>query len=247
MMFELGTLRHTFTMVGHCPRDRLLGIAITTSPPAVGSRCPFIAANVGAISTQAYTDPALGPLGLKLLKLGFSAQKTIDLIVESDEWHEYRQIGVVDAFGNAAAITGAKNLEWCGHESGPGYVAMGNYLAGPGVVAAMAAAFRDSKSEILEERLVRALEAGKAAGGEKGGQLSASLLVYGQQPYARTDLRVDAHRHTESKPGDAVSELRRLLDRYRPLIRYYELRPSNPHLPGWRDWRDDSAAAVRGA
>ncbi len=234
-------LTHTFTAIGYCPRDHLLGVAITTSPPAVGSRCPFIARNVGAISSQAYTDPGLGLTGLRLLKLGFTPRAALEHLAANDDWHEYRQIGIVDAFGNAAAVTGVNNLEWHGHATAPGFVAMGNYLAGPQVLDAMMRAFHGTPSEILEERLVCSLEAGRDAGGEKGGQLSASLLVYGRPPYPRTDLRVDAHRASPARPGDAVHELRRLFDRYKPLIDYYELRPRNPLMPSWREWSAKAA------
>jgi uncharacterized Ntn-hydrolase superfamily protein len=101
----------------------------------------------------------------------------------------------------------------------------------------MADAFRASEPEILEERLLRALEAGRAAGGEKGGQLSAGLIVHGNDSYARTDLRVDMHDHRSGPDDDAVSELRRIFTAYRPLIPYYEKRPGNPLLPSWREWR----------
>ena len=113
---------------------------------------------------------------------------------------------------------------------------MGNHLVNDKVVEAMAKAFVDSDDQILEERLMRAIESGKAAGGEKGGHLSSGLLVYGNETYPRTDLRVDMYPSQPGQPGDAVDELRRIFNVYKPLIRYYEERPRNPHAVGWRDW-----------
>lgn len=227
---------NTFTMVGRCPREGLLGIALTSSPLSVAARCSFIQANVGAVATQAYAHPGLGPLGLKLLGLGYSPRKAIEELRSSDSFPEHRQIAIVDRNGESAVFTGGQNLDWKGHKSGRGYVAMGNYLVGSQVVDAMEDAWRASEDEILEERLVRALEAGKAAGGERGGHLSSGLLVYGRDSYARTDLRVDMHQG--SADTDAVNSLRTLFEEYRPLIPYYEQRPENPLLESWRAWRE---------
>jgi len=239
---RLGWEFHTFTLVGRCPRTGMLGIALTSSPLCVAARCVFVRAHVGAVATQAYAHPGLGPLGLRLLEMDYAPAKVLAELRATDAWPEHRQIGIVDRYGNAAAVTGEKNLDWKGHISERNFVAMGNYLTSEAVVEAMADAFRISESEILEERLLRALEAGKAAGGEKGGQLSAGLIVYGNETYPRTDLRVDMHDRRSAPGDDAVSELRRIFTEYRPLIPYYEERPANPLLPSWREWRQQHPA-----
>ena len=239
-MGPTGTECHTFTMVARCEREGLLGICLTSSPLSVGARCPFIKANVGAVATQAYTDPGLGSLAIRLLELGYAPHRVLEELRANDQWSGYRQIGIVDRNGVSAVFTGEQNLEWKGAIAKPGFVAMGNYLTGPAVVDAMAEAYEDSASDLFEERLLRAIEAGRDAGGEKGGHLSSALVVFGRDSYARTDLRVDRFVRSEQH-GDAVHELRRIFDEYRPAIRYYELRPQNPLLPPWREWVGENA------
>lgn len=236
MQVTVGTGFHTFTMIGRCAKTGLLGICMTSSPLCVAARCAFIRGGLAAVVTQAYSDPALGPLGLNLMESGYTVERSVAEMCANDEWTEYRQHGIVDRNGRSAAFTGKSNLDWKGHLNGPDYVAMGNYLVNDRVVEAMAKTFVDSADLILEERLMRAIEAGKAAGGEKGGHLSSGLLVYGNESYPRTDLRVDMYPSQPGQPGDAVDELRRIFNVYKPLIRYYEERPRNPHAVGWRDW-----------
>jgi uncharacterized Ntn-hydrolase superfamily protein len=242
--FQLGQPFHTFTMIGRCEREGLLGICLTSSPISVGARCPFIKANVAAVSTQAYSDPGLGPLALRLLELGYSPEHTLKEMHVTDEWAEYRQNGIVDRHGRSAVFTGSKNLDWKGHLNGPNYVAMGNYLTSDKVVEAMAKAFVDSRGQILEERLMGAIEAGKDAGGERGGHLSSALIVFGRDTYGRTDLRVDMYPTPSAMgEGDAVNELRRIFNEYKPLIPYYEERPRNPLLESWRGWHKKHGAS----
>jgi uncharacterized Ntn-hydrolase superfamily protein len=238
--FSLGVEGHTFTMIARCEREGLLGVCLTSSPLSVGARCPFIKANVGAVSTQAYSDPGLGPLALRLLELGYSPEKVLKELRESDAWSEYRQIGIVDKNGSSAVFTGEKNLDWKGAVTKRNFVAMGNYLVNDKVVDAMVSAFEGSAENVLEERLMVSIEAGRNAGGEKGGHLSSALVVFGRDSYARTDLRVDMFpKHPER--GDAVDELRRVFNEYKPLIRYYEVRPQNPLIAPWREWRQNPA------
>ncbi len=236
-----GLPSHTFTIVGHCHRTGLLGVCLASSPLSVAARCVFVKANTGAVSTQAYAHPGLGPLAIKLLDLDYAPAKVLAELRATDGHAEYRQIGIVDRHGAPGVFTGEKNLDWKGHIAKPHFVAMGNYLVGAEVVAAMARAFEASEAEILEERLMRALEAGKAAGGERGGQLSAGLVVVGRDTYPRTDLRVDMYDRPTGPGDDAVSELRRIFDVYKPLIPYYEARPTNPLIGGWRDWLENRA------
>jgi len=186
------------------------------------------------VATQAVANPELGPLALKLLELGYTPQKVIAELRSSDQWSEYRQLGIVDRIGRVAAFTGEQNLDWKGHLTGENYVAMGNYLVSGAVIEAMAKAFVDAKDEMLEERLMRALEAGRDAGGERAGLLSSGLLACDNETYPRTDLRVDMVEDSQS--GDAVDVLRRIFAEYKPLIPYYEQRPHNPQVPSWREW-----------
>ena len=215
---------HTFSIVGRCSRTGMLGIAITTSDISVGSRCPYVKPSVGAISTQASTDPSLGPFALRLLGLGYSAKGALQQLETGDPYIERRQLGLVDHNGNPAARTGAMNNPWAGHSTGQNYVAMGNGLVGEEVVQAMAAVFLEAPQLDLEERLTGALEAGQEAGGEAQDSTpyhSAALLVYASDNFSRVDLRVDEH-------PTPVAELRRLLDIYAPKIDYFALRASDP-------------------
>ena len=220
----LGIDYHTFTIVGRCSRTGILGVAITTSDLAVGSRCPYVKPLVGAVSTQAFTDPRLGPFALRLLETGYSCSAALQQIEASDPHIERRQLGLVDQDGNSAARTGTLNRPWAGHIANRDYVAMGNGLAGEQVVRAMATAYEQGEAEDLEERLLRAIEAGQEAGGEEADFTpyhSAALLVWGSQSFPRVDLRVDEH--------DApLMELRRILEIYKTKIDFFTLRASNP-------------------
>ncbi len=215
---------NTFSIVGRCSRTGMLGIAITTSDIAVGSRCPYVKSLVGAVSTQASTDPNLGPFALRLMEQGYSASGALQQLESSDPYIERRQLGLVDRNGNSAARTGSMNNDWAGHTTGRDYVAMGNGLVGEEVVQAMALEFLEALDLDIEERLTRALEAGLQAGGEKQDSTphhSAALLVYGSDAFSRVDLRVDEH-------AAPVAELRRLLDIFAPKIDYFALRATDP-------------------
>lgn len=228
-MFLPGIHFSTFSITARCPRTGRFGVAITTHAIAVASRCPFVRANVGAVTTQSSTDPRLGPLGLNLLELGYSAGKVLREIEASDPYIEHRQIAVVDRSGKTAARTGRENRDWAGHREGDGYVAMGNVLVGERTCTAMAEAFEASAGEELEERLLRAIEAGRDAGGQHGGQRSSGLIVYDREVYPRVDLRVDDH-------DEPVAELRRIFDLFRPLTEYWNLRAVDPTIGGAEDW-----------
>ena len=222
--WQLGISTHTYSIVGRCARTGMLGVAVTTSDLAVGSRCPHVAPMVGAITTQASTDPRLGDFALRLLSLGYAPQAALDEIARSDPYIERRQIAIIDGDGRSAGRTGAMNGPWAGHQHGDNYVALGNGLVGESVVKAIASGFEAAIDSDLEIRLMTALEAGLAAGGEVRDMTpfhSAALLVYGTDAFPRIDLRVDEHSH-------AVGELRRILDLYRDRLEYFLLRPKNP-------------------
>ena len=215
---------NTFSIIGRCSRTGMLGVAITTSDITVGSRCPYVMPAVGAISTQASTDPGLGPFALRLMEQGYPAKGALQQLEANDRFIERRQLGMVDHNGNSAARTGAMNNPWAGHIAGQHHVAMGNGLVGEGVVQAMSSVFLDAADLDLEERLTRALEAGQEAGGEAQDATphhSAALLVYASDTFSRVDLRVDEH-------PTPVVELRRLLDIFAPKIDYFALRANDP-------------------
>lgn len=195
----------TFAIVARCPSTGLLGVAVATAVPAVGSMCPFTRAKVGAVSTQSWVNPYLALGALELIAGGVAASAALDRVLADDSARELRQIGLVDVSGEAAAFTGADCTPWCGQEIGEGFTVQGNMLTGPEVIAAMAAAFRASEGSALDERLMRAMEAGDAAGGDRRGRQSASLRLQGAEEYPALDLRVDEH----PRP---VGELRRVLE-----------------------------------
>jgi uncharacterized Ntn-hydrolase superfamily protein len=218
----------TFSLIGRCSRTGMFGIAIATSEMAVGSRCVHVAPGVGAVITQASTDPRLGHLGLNLLRAGNSATQVLDELAASDQFVEHRQLGALDVQGGVAARTGSQNKSWAGHRTAPNVVVAANAVV-EGVADAMLEAFQKSPDASLWERLLNALESGKVAGGQPNGERSAALYVADREPYAAVDLRVDLHPHP-------VAALRRISDQYFPLIPYYNLRPVNPKLPPASEW-----------
>lgn len=194
------------------PETLALGVCVSTAAPAVGSRVPHVEARVGAIATQAETNVLYGINGLKLLKMGFSPQTALETMLKEDPDRESRQVIIIDKEGRSAAFTGRKTVNWKGHLIGKDYVVAGNMLVGNSVVDAMAQAFESSGGE-LSERLMKALEAGQKAGGDKRGKTSAALLVAQKEQvdaHSLLDLRVDEHR-------DPVRELRRIFEIYKEL------------------------------
>ena len=218
----------TFTVVGRCKRTGHVGIGIATSSPAVVNRCVNVSRD-GAVAFQSVPDPRLGALGLRMVEAGWWPEKVVNELVSTDRWPGKRQIGVVNGDGHVAAYTGSDNVPWAGHILGDNHVAMGNVLAGPEVAQAISEEFLATESLDLEERLLRAIEAGRDAGGQEEGQTSAGLLVYGRERYSRVDLRVDVH-------DEPIAELRRIFDWYQPLIPYYEERGRNPMVPRFKDF-----------
>lgn len=193
----------TFSIVAQCPRTGQLGVAVSTAVPAVGSMCPYVRPGIGAVSTQSWVNPYLAVDALRLMERGASGPEALQTVLAGDDQRDLRQIGVVDARGRAAAWSGSACTDWFGHVVEDHLAVQGNMLVGEATVSAMAAAFRGSASEDLAERLLRAMEAGQAAGGDKRGRQSASLCVFDEEEYARLDLRVDEH-------ADPVAELRRI-------------------------------------
>jgi uncharacterized Ntn-hydrolase superfamily protein len=234
----------TYTLIAHCPETGKLGIGITTYSLAVGGYCPVIRGRTGAVSTQAFVNLKLGRLALRLLEDGFGPAKVLADLATDDAKFAYRQVGIVDADGGAVAHTGPETLAWSGHIARDGFVAMGNVLAGEQVVAAMAEAFEANSGEDLDERLLRALEAGRDAGGQEAAdgthlpERSAAVIVHGHREWGELDLRVDAH-------PKAVEELRRIHGLYKPYLPYYELRHWSPEeTPPQAQWVRDHDAEI---
>jgi uncharacterized Ntn-hydrolase superfamily protein len=222
--FTLGYTSNTFSIVARCPRTRMFGIAIATSSIAVAARCIYAKAGVGAVATQASTDPRLGLTGITLLETGFSAPKVLAELMASDPYIGKRQLSIVDRDGRTACHTGAETRAWGGHINGRNFAAAANMVVGERVVKALAERFEGTTDLPLEERLLQAIEAAHEAGGEAGGEHSAGLLVVDREVFPRVDLRVDEH-------ATAVAELRRIFDVYKPLIDFFQERAADPTIP----------------
>ncbi|MCJ2073232.1 DUF1028 domain-containing protein [Methylobacterium sp. J-030] len=195
---------NTFSIAARCPRTGQLGVAVASAVPAVGGLCPYIRAGIGAVTTQSWVNPYLALRILDGLAGGQEADAALADALRIDDRTDLRQIGLVDSTGRAAAWTGAGCTVQAGHRSGPGYAVQGNMLASADVIGAMAWTFEDGVACDLDERLMRVLEAGEEAGGDRRGKQSAALKIVAGEDYPSLDLRVDEH----ARP---VSELRRIL------------------------------------
>ncbi|HSP74226.1 MAG TPA: DUF1028 domain-containing protein, partial [Gaiellaceae bacterium] len=175
------------------------GVATQSKFLAVGSIVPWAEAGAGAIATQALANPRYGPAGLVLLREGATAGEVVARLTEADDGRDDRQLGVVDARGGSATYTGTGCLDWAGGLTGPGYAAQGNILVSEETVGALAVAYEGAAGRPLAERLLEALAAAQAAGGDRRGQQSAALLMvereggYGGLTDVVVDLRVDDH------------------------------------------------------
>lgn len=225
----------TYSIVAADPAQGLLGIAIATSPPAIGSRAVHLRAGVGAVASQGTTDPALGREALDLLAAGIAPPDVLTRLARHPHF-DSRQLGLVDIAGHAAAVTGAATEPHRGHLCGPGHAVQGNHLASAAVLPAMQAAWQAGTALGFEARLLAALAAGRDRGGDRAGTRSAALMVVGPAPQPRTDLRVDWQDPAEGH-GDAVDRLAALLALWAPLIGFYQRRPHDPSLGGWEQWK----------
>ena len=195
------------------------GVAIATRFFAVGALCPHAESSVGALCTQALVNPYYGGHGLDLLRAGNAAPEVVRQLTAPDEGREHRQLHVIDDEGRIGQHTGAMCVDWCGAIAGDAFSVAGNMLVGPRVIEETAKAFKAS-TKPFAERLIEAMEAGEAAGGDKRGRQSAALLVYSGEQYANLNLRVDDH-------ADPLAELRRLYDKaHERFIPYLMCSPS---------------------
>ena len=193
----------TFSIVAHCPRSGMLGVAVATAVPAVGAMCPYVKTGIGAVSTQSWVNPYLAIDALRLMEGGKSGPEALDAVMAADAGRDVRQIGVIDAQGRSAAWSGKACTDWFGEIAEPHFAVQGNMLVGAPTIEAMAKSFRSSESLDLTERLMLAMEAAESAGGDKRGRQSAALKVHHLEDYALLDLRVDEHAYP-------VAELRRI-------------------------------------
>jgi uncharacterized Ntn-hydrolase superfamily protein len=217
----------TYSIVA-CDLDaRQWGVAVQSKFLAVGSVVPWAEPEVGAIATQSYANPRYGPDGLALLRDGLGANEVVQRLTAEDEGRDERQLGVVDAHGDSASWTGPSCNKWAGDRTGPGYAAQGNILVGEETVAALARTFEETTQVPLVQRLLECLVAAQAAGGDRRGQQSASVLVvqldggYAGLSDLLVDLRVDDH----ERP---IEELRRI---YALHQRLFEVSPREDWLP----------------
>jgi uncharacterized Ntn-hydrolase superfamily protein len=217
----------TYSIVA-CDLDaRQWGVAVQSKFLAVGAIVPWAKPEVGAVATQAYANPRYGPEGLALLREGLSAEEAVERLTGADEGRSQRQLGIVDAQGRAATYTGETCMEWAGGRTGTGYAAQGNILVGEETVAALATTFEANARLPLAQRLLDCLAAAQAAGGDRRGQQSASLLVvqrdggYAGLSDILVDLRVDDHEQP-------IEELRRIHGLHRLL---FDTTPREDWLP----------------
>ena len=205
----------TFSISARCARSGMLGVAVSTAVPGVGGICPFVRPGVGAVSTQAWVNPYLGLDAVELLARGRSAEQAVREAIDADPGRAVRQLGAVDARGRSSAWTGEDCVDWAGQKTGPDVSIQGNMLVGPATLEAMFESFAATGDEDLPERLVKVLEAGQAAGGDKRGRQSAALVVFHKERYPHIDMRVDEHR-------EPVRELRRVFEvakqQYLPFV-----------------------------
>lgn len=194
----------TWSITARDPQTGSFGVIVATRAFAVGARCPWLRAGVGAVSTQSMSNHFLGPLILDRLQAGLEPGLAIESALQGDPGRGIRQVHCVDRHGRSAAWTGDNCVEWCGHQTGREFSIAGNMLANARVVAASAEAYAEGEALPFPERLLAALQAGEAAGGDRRGRQSAALMVTSNDIIADVNLRVDDH-------AEPLAEITRLL------------------------------------
>ncbi|WP_315830717.1 DUF1028 domain-containing protein [Bradyrhizobium prioriisuperbiae] len=210
----------TYSISARCPDTGAFGIAITSSSIAVAARCAWVGP-LGTVVSQNVTDPALGPTGHALLRQGLGSPAVLSNLLLATPSPEWRQVGVIDRYGRVSWHSGAQALALSAVAEGAGCLALGNLLANTDVPGVMIKRFEATAGQVLAERLLSALEAGLAAGGETDDEHGAGLHVAHQFDWPVVDLRVDWH-------DEPITELRALWERYRPQQKDYIARALNP-------------------
>jgi uncharacterized Ntn-hydrolase superfamily protein len=213
----------TWSIIARDPATGHFGIAVATRFFAVGARVPFGAAGVGAIATQALTNSFYGADGLRLLGDGVPPEDVVGTLTEADAGRDHRQVHVMDRHGRIAQHTGSACVGWCGHLGGDNVSIAGNMLAGEEVLRRTMDAYLGQAGLPLPQRLIAAMRAGEAAGGDKRGKQSAALMIYGEEDWPDLDLRVDDH-------PDPLQELERLESVSRERFVHFR-----PFMPGRRN------------
>ena len=193
----------TWSIIARDTATGQIGIAVATRFFAVGARVPHIAAGLGGIATQALVNPYYGIDGIRMLREGGSPQEIVNRLTGADDGRESRQLHILDAAGRIAAFTGKDCVDWCGHLAGDGFSIAGNMLAGADVLEETAKTYLAGESLPFARRLIAAMRAGEAAGGDKRGKQSAALLIHEREEWSALDLRVDDY-------DDPLAELERL-------------------------------------
>jgi uncharacterized Ntn-hydrolase superfamily protein len=228
----------TWSIIARDAATGEFGIAVATRFFAAGALVPHIAAGVGAIATQALVNPYYGIDGLKLLRAGRSPCEVVETFIAADTGHDSRQVHVIDAGGRIAAYTGSACIDWCGHIKGDGFSIAGNMLAGGRVLDDTAKAYIANENLPFAQRLIAAMHAGEAAGGDKRGRQSAALVIYGEEEWSDLDLRIDDH-------SDPLAELARLEQVSRAhWVHFRQFLPSRKHPAGTTD-RDTIDAGIK--
>ena len=230
----------TFSIAAADPATGEVGVAVASRFFAVGTVVPWAKAGVGAVATQASANTSYGPNGLDLIARGATAEEALRVLLRGDDGRDRRQVGIVTAAGDSATHSGSGCNSWAGGRRGPNYAVQGNILTGEAVVVAMEKSFLGSAGRPLAERLLSALAAGDAAGGDSRGRQSAALLVcrakggYNGFTDRAVDVRVDDH-------ADPFRELSRLVGDGR------RQRPLEPRLDGVHGEALRRGAEVAGA
>ena len=212
----------TISIAARCERTGAFGVAISSSSPAVGSRCPNVRAGVGAVSSQNVTDPSLGPALLDALQSGLGAHEALAKVSSVATHPEFRQLMVVDNTGESAVYSGKKSLGINAEVTAKNVAAAGNMLANSYVIQAMVDSFSATSNNELADRLIHALEAGVKAGGEAGPVHSAAVVVATEVSWPTTNLRIDWDE-------DPISKLREIYNVWAPQSQDYLTRALNPN------------------
>jgi uncharacterized Ntn-hydrolase superfamily protein len=240
----------TWSIIARDPVTGDLGLAVTTKFFAVGALCAYGQGRVGVVATQAFVNPLYGSDGLRLLAEGRPPEEVLPILLRDDPGAGSRQVHILSPDGRTARHTGGDCIDWCGHVNGEQVSVAGNMLAGPTVVQATLDEFRARRDLPFPDRLIAALDAGQAEGGDKRGKQSAALKIWRSEPYPILDLRVDDH-------PEPLVELRRLHEvAYERFAAFMEALPSRTRPGGNpdRSWVDQRArdmqaerAKLRGA
>lgn len=214
----------TFSIVGLCEKTKMVGVAITTSSIAVGSRCPWVRSKVGAVTTQNVTDPSIGNDVLDLMQEGHSSNEAIKMTLETRQFIDYRQVAAVDINGNTASFTGSNILGNHAVAEGKNCIAAGNLLKKETLAETMIKSFEKNHLMHLADRLLIALKDGIDHGGEEGPTHSAAILVSHEEEWPLVDLRIDWN---DDCP---VVKLINLWEDFKPQMNDYLLRAKNPSM-----------------